>query len=259
MHCLERYYFFVNLSGENMQTEFGIVSLIIFGVLSGLLCYLAANYLQALAIRRRKGKAITWADNLGDVIDEKQTKCHIVYIAFDILFMVCAFALNHVIANTVFIAFVLVLLTAISITDMKFRIIPNSFSFILIGLKFLSFLIPLFYGTKPALPTNLLDSVGGFIIGLVIVGVFPCLIKGSIGGGDIKLAMAVGFLLGCRKTLLAIALAGLFCIPFIVFARGSSLIQRLRSKIPLGPPLCAAAITVLIASYSRFWVYVPSF
>lgn len=92
-------------------------------------------------------------------------------------------------------------LTVVSYLDYRFRIIPDWVHLVIIAIGFIN-----------------IDVVRSFI-GLVI-SPLPFLImalinKGSIGGGDIKLIGATGFVIGYAKTsiayMIAMALAILFC------------------------------------------------
>jgi len=86
-------------------------------------------------------------------------------------------------------------------------------------------------------------------LGMLVVSVpmliLALIINGAFGGGDIKLIIVCGFLLGWQNTLLAffIALfsAGCFSIPLIVKGKAKK-----GTQIAFGPHLCLGVMTGLL-------------
>lgn len=87
------------------------------------------------------------------------------------------------------------------------------------------------------------------VFGLFVISIpllfLTCIISGSIGGGDIKLMAAVGFLLGAdniwRAFVVGILAAGIY-VSFLLITKK---IDR-KAEIALGPFLCLGMIWVLL-------------
>ena len=128
--------------------------------------------------------------------------------------------------------FVLMLMI-ISITDIKFFIIPNIFVILLL----IPGIIELFYLFSKML---LLGGIFGLIIFLILYLLFP---KG-IGLGDVKLAGAIGLFLGLKLTILAILLSFLSgaIVGLLLIALHK---KSMKDPIPFGPFLAFGAITSL--------------
>ena len=134
------------------------------------------------------------------------------------------------------------LLLAVSVWDIRYRIIPDRLQ---AGIAALA----------------ILDFSAGNILGLLcmfpylMIGLIPGKLDG-IGGGDIKLAGSTGLILGLPAGLTA-SLVGL--ITFIVYGSGSYILKRFHGykakvPLPLGPFLAAGCIC---AYYFKMkgWVY----
>ena len=87
---------------------------------------------------------------------------------------------------------------------------------------------------------------GGSFLGAVITALpffIPALLKGGIGGGDVKLMLACGAMLGVWggliQTVLALTLAAVFAIGILI-KKGFTACKK--TAIPLAPFLCAGGI-----------------
>jgi leader peptidase (prepilin peptidase)/N-methyltransferase len=146
-----------------------------------------------------------------------------------------------------------VALVALALYDLKWYILPNRIVFPLIGL---SFIFRILLAIESDTPLQALAS--GFWGVLVLAGLFYLLYIVSneqwIGGGDVKVAVALGLLSGgplaAMLLLFVASLSGtLAAVPLII--RGK---QARGLKVPFGPFLIlATVITVLFASPVLDW------
>ena len=131
----------------------------------------------------------------------------------------------------------IVLLTKIAYTDFRTKQIPNCFVCLLMLLG---------VGAVKVFPeTGLLERTNGFFVISVLLLLLTFIVPGSIGGGDIKLMAAGGFLLGgyhiCDAFVIGILLAGIYVTGLFVLKR----IDR-KTEIALGPFLCTGMIWILV-------------
>ena len=128
--------------------------------------------------------------------------------------------------------------------DWKHKIIPDKLNFAVMLLA-----VPLLLESKAVF----IDGALGFVAGGGLLLLAAVVSRGGMGGGDIKLAAALGLLLGWRLLLLTL---------FIAFALGSVigitmiLIKQRRWKepIPFGPYLALGAIIAALAGdYLLTW------
>lgn len=93
---------------------------------------------------------------------------------------------------------------------------------------------------------SLVQRMGGFLIISVPLFILALIVPGSIGGGDIKLMAAAGFLLGMyeiwRAFVIGILIAGAYAMCLLIMRRANK-----KTEIALGPFLCMGIIIV-------FWV-----
>lgn len=144
---------------------------------------------------------------------------------------------------TLFVIWLLFVLgfVILAVYDLRWRLLPNRIVAPLIALAILQILVKLiFFGGGFSLLVGsfwgLLFSAGLFY-GLFIVS------KGTwIGGGDVKLAVVLGLLLGGpAEAILMVFLASLIgCVVSVVLILGKRL--KLNSRIAFGPLLLAATI-----------------
>jgi len=142
---------------------------------------------------------------------------------------------------------VLVILAVISYRDAKTSEIPDALNLALLVLGVVALILVPEVGLRSRL------------IGLVAVSA-PLLLLAlakpdSLGGGDVKLMAAAGFLLGWQHVLLAAALgilfAGIYALGLIALKKAS-----LKEKFPFGPMLCTGiAITYFFGSTILTWLF----
>jgi len=138
-------------------------------------------------------------------------------------------------------AMILSLLVAIFVIDYKHYIIPDGMN-LLIFLVALGFLIAGFFMGDQGL-SDVLYRFYGLILGggfFLLVAI----ITGAMGGGDIKIMAALGFLFGFTQTLVLIFFS------FIIGGLMSGLLLVLKLKkrkdhIPFGPFICLAAFITI--------------
>lgn len=123
----------------------------------------------------------------------------------------------------------LLLLLAVSISDIRSREIPDSLQLAIAALTFLCFTPGNLFGILGALPY--------LVVALFFGGIH------GIGGGDIKLAASTGLVLGLTASLTA-SMLGLAA--FTVYGVICSCIKRLRGQkgknaFPVGPFLAAGS------------------
>lgn len=142
------------------------------------------------------------------------------------------------------------LLVTINVSDMAYMLIPN---------KILLFFLPLLIVARSFSPLELWwDSIVGAVVGFSILLVIAIVSKGGMGGGDIKLFLLIGLVLGTFKTLLTLFLASLIglVIGLVVLKLKR---QGRKTPIPFGPSIAIAALIsyfygeALIRLYSELW------
>ncbi|HKM39303.1 MAG TPA: A24 family peptidase [bacterium] len=127
-----------------------------------------------------------------------------------------------------------IIFIAAAMVDMETYILPDAFT---IGGAILGLLLP---------GTDYLQSVIGGIVGAAITASIALLSRGGIGGGDIKLSLAMGIFLGWPLILPALAisfLAGGCLGSILVLMR----IRRWADPIPFGPFLVVGTLV------AQFW------
>lgn len=123
----------------------------------------------------------------------------------------------------------LLLLFAVSICDLKWRVIPDSLQLAIAALTFLCFI-----------PGNLLGVLGA--LPYLVIALFFGRMDG-MGGGDIKLAAATGMVLGLSASLTAsmLGLAG-FVLYSTIYTKLRQLHgQKRKIPFPVGPFLAAGS------------------
>ena len=124
------------------------------------------------------------------------------------------------------------LLIAVSAWDLRYRIIPDRFQAGIALLSFLNFAPRQLFGTLGAVP-------------YLIVALF-CKREGGMGGGDIKLAGAIGLVLGLPGSLAAscFGLAGFVMYCWMVCLGDRVQGKRDKEAFPVGPFLAGGAAAV---------------
>ncbi|MER2105717.1 MAG: prepilin peptidase [Solibacillus sp.] len=142
------------------------------------------------------------------------------------------------------------LLVIINISDIAYMLIPN---------KILLFFLPLLVMARIFSPLEpWWDSIVGAVVGFGLLLGIAVVSKGGMGGGDIKLFLLIGLVLGTIKTLVTLFLAsiiGLMIGIVVLKVRG----QGRKTPIPFGPSIVIAAVIsyfygdMLIQLYSGLW------
>lgn len=126
-----------------------------------------------------------------------------------------------------------------TVMDLKYRIIPNDLVLMLLAVQ------------AAALALGLADlRLKSCLLGLLAAGALflaPSFFKKQVGGGDIKLASAVGFCVGFTDTLYVIALMGTMILAYS-YLKTLNLRLALQKYVPMGPFICTAFIIILMQS-----------
>jgi leader peptidase (prepilin peptidase)/N-methyltransferase len=134
---------------------------------------------------------------------------------------------------------ILVLLLALAVFDQRWLILPDKLMFPLIVV------VTLYSATVAVLTGSPRVLIGGLLAAVLAGGAFFALVffsKGrAMGGGDIKLAFAMGLLLGLKGTAVAMLVAfnAAAIVGIALIATG---LRKRHDQIPFGPFLVAGAI-----------------
>lgn len=155
---------------------------------------------------------------------------------------VIAFYFLRLSAEFVFLCIISSILLVISVIDYYHQIIPDS----LVAVIFIAavlYKVALKYTYN--IPLNLVDSIIGlFGAGLLFI-LIAVVSNGGMGGGDIKLIAALGFILGWQQTILSILLSFVIGAIISIFLLLSKTKGR-KDAIPFGPFInIAFGITLL--------------
>ncbi|WP_404337447.1 prepilin peptidase [Planococcus rifietoensis] len=142
------------------------------------------------------------------------------------------------------------LLVIITVSDIAYMLIPDKvllpFAAVLLILRFVIPLDPWW------------DSLVGAAVGFSVLLLIAVLSKGGMGGGDIKLFLVIGLVLGTAGTLLT-----LFVASFIGTVVGIIILrirkQGRKTPIPFGPSIALSAVLVYL--WGEQWIdwYINSF
>ena len=145
-------------------------------------------------------------------------------------------------ALTVFLLMALTI--SISVIDLKTFTIPNTLVIVFILLSLYPVII------NASFLDNLYGLILMFLFFLAVLLIFP----GSFGGGDLKLASAMGFLLGFELAVVALE-ASLISGALIGIAYALFTGKGLKSKIAFGPFLCLGLIIAFIWGHDIVVLY----
>ena len=95
---------------------------------------------------------------------------------------------------------------------------------------------------------GLLSSLGGMVFCFAVFFA-PGLMGKRVGAGDIKLAAAMGFLLGFGNALLAIVVMGVLMLGYSMAQRKMPLLAFLKTDIPMGPFISAGMMFAWMLPY----------
>lgn len=138
--------------------------------------------------------------------------------------------------------FSLELITAILFISMLMILFVTDISYMLIPNKILLFFLPFFLIMRILAPLDpWYDALIGAAVGFVVLSGIILMSKGGMGGGDMKLFVLLGIVMGWKATLLTLFGASLFGV---VIGGGIMLIQKADRKqpIPFGPYIIVAAL-----------------
>lgn len=127
------------------------------------------------------------------------------------------------------------LLVIINVSDIAYMLIPN---------KILLFFFPFFIVGRIVSPLEpWWDSIVGAAVGFSLLLLIAIVSKGGMGGGDIKLFLLIGLVLGTVPTLLTLFLAsviGMIAGMIVLKIKG----KGRKTPVPFGPSIVVAAIIV---------------
>ena len=121
----------------------------------------------------------------------------------------------------------------ISVIDWTNRIIPNQTVLAVFGVKLLSVVCGLFEGTSLK-DMELWQSLLGMLACFLVFS-FPGVLGKKVGAGDVKLAAAMGFLLGTYSALLGVVIMGVMILAFSFLQNKVPVMQFFKTNIPMGP------------------------
>jgi leader peptidase (prepilin peptidase) / N-methyltransferase len=168
-------------------------------------------------------------------------------ILFGMLFLliVTKFGLN---LYSVSVYLVISVALVISIVDIQTLTIPDSL--VLLFLVFSLYTLVIKF--------TVLDSFYGFLLMFIFFTLILFLFPGSFGGGDVKLASAIGLFLGLENSLVALETALITgAVTGILYGLISG--KSLRVKIPFGPFLTAGLIVAVFYGRKLVLLYYDTF
>lgn len=136
---------------------------------------------------------------------------------------------------------------AVAVADGLCRLIPNPTVLAVFAVKVLLAAAAMLH-LPDAPPVGLFSSLGGMGFCFVIFSA-PGLMGKRVGAGDIKLAAAMGFLLGFGSALLAMMFMGLLMFGYSMVQRKMPLLTFLKTDIPMGPFIAAGMIMAWMLPY----------
>ena len=148
------------------------------------------------------------------------------------------------IAAPVFDLMFLLICAVVSVMDGYFRIIPNQTILAIFALKLLTGVL-LLLGVSGLGRFDLAGSLIG-LAALFLVFVLPGFFGKNVGAGDVKLAAAMGFLLGITNALMGIIVMGLLVIGYSLFQRRAPFLSFLKANIPMGPFIAFGMVVALL-------------
>lgn len=220
-----------------------IISAIVFAVLSAAVVFVMAKETN----RRLKNQQI----DEDEINTEKPYKatwlsgiCMVLLAAVSAW---CAFSVSQYPGIALFSVIKLGLsymaLLGAAVIDLKTKTIPNAIPLFLIVTRVLIIVLEFLF-TNDAMSYFIGSLVGGFLCFLVLA-IANKLSKGGIGGGDIKLLTAMGFMCGLSEVLSTTLLAMLLCI---VVSGVLLLLKKLTTKglLPFGPFIYAGFVLMCL-------------
>lgn len=143
-----------------------------------------------------------------------------------VLYLFFGFSLNFI-----FFSLISSALIAIGGIDLKEQIIPDS---LVISILVISLIHKLSLFFINGIPLNILDSLFGLLVAGGLFLLIVLLSRGGMGGGDVTLIGALGFVLGLKGILLTIFLSFILGSVISIFLLGFKIKSR-KDPIPFGP------------------------
>lgn len=142
------------------------------------------------------------------------------------------------------------LLVVLTVSDLAYMLIPDKF------LLFFGSILVVLRIIEPLDPWW--DSVVGAVLGFSILLLIAIISKGGMGGGDIKLFLVIGLVLGTVHSLVVLGLASVIGLIFgIISLRLSK--QGRKTPIPFGPSIALAAVIVHLYGEELIGAYMSLF
>ena len=136
---------------------------------------------------------------------------------------------------------------ATAISDWLCRIIPNPTVLVVFAVKL--FLVAAALLHIPGAPSmEILSSLGGMATCFLLFSA-PGLMGKQVGAGDIKLATAMGFLLGFNGALVAVAIMGILILGYSIVQQKIPMLAFLKTNIPMGPFIAAGMMIAFMVPY----------
>ena len=135
---------------------------------------------------------------------------------------------------------------AISVIDWNNRVIPNQTILAVFAVKVISVLTGLAEG-KAIDSQELVQSLLGMLACFLVFS-FPGILGKNVGAGDVKLAAAMGFLLGTYSSLLGIVIMGVMILGFSFMQNKMPVLQFVKTNIPMGPFITVGMMAAFVGA-----------
>lgn len=148
-------------------------------------------------------------------------------------------------------AFVLISMAAILfVTDMRFMLLPN---------KILMFFLPLFLIFRIITPLEpWWDPIVGSVLAFVLLFFVILFSRGGMGGGDLKLFVLLGMVLGWKGVLLTFFLSTIIGAAISLLLLSAKILKR-KQAIPFGPYILLGALITYFHGDAMLGWYTDSF
>ena len=130
-----------------------------------------------------------------------------------------------------FYAIIFSLLIVITLIDLQHMIIPDILIILILVISVIyKILLYILYSKSP----DLLNSIGGLVLSSLLFILIIIVSKGGMGGGDVTLIGALGFILGIKRIFLTIFLSFILGVIISIFLLITKIKGR-KDPIPFGP------------------------
>ncbi len=130
-----------------------------------------------------------------------------------------------------FYAIIFSLLIVITLIDLQHMIIPDILIILILVISVIyKILLYILYSKSP----DLLNSIGGLVLSSLLFILIIIVSKGGMGGGDVTLIGALGFILGIKRIFLTIFLSFILGAIISIFLLITKIKGR-KDPIPFGP------------------------